>query len=146
MGILTDAFIASASELDALRPGAGGPAALFPTVQAKRMDPVKLASLEALLAPPARDWDEDGMLMREWEEQWIYRLKSSLAHGLVALPADEIARVAREWAATEEWRLDGVDPANDASVADLAALIAGLRQLAWQARQDAKDLYLWISL
>lgn len=145
MGILTDAFVASASDLDALRPGVGGPAAFFPTLQAKGMDPVKLASLEALLAPPAREWDEDGLLAREWEEQWVYRLPASLAHALVALPADEIPRMAREWAATEEWRLDGVDLTNDVSVEGLAALISGLRQLASQALQDRKDLYLWIS-
>lgn len=146
MGILTDAFVASASELDALRPGAGGPAAFFPTVQAKGMDPVKLEALEDIIAAPARPQNADGMLVREWEEQWLYRLPASLARALVELPPDEIPRVAREWAATEEWRLDGVDSTDEASVAGVAALIGGLRQLAWQARQDGKALYLWISL
>ena len=110
------------------------------------MDPVKLAALADIIAAPARIEDADGVLVREWEEQWVYRLPASLAHALAGLPIAEIPRVAQAWAAIEEWRLDGVDPGDDVAVAGLVALVGGLRQLAWQARHAGKGLYLWISL
>lgn len=147
MGILTDAFIASESELAGLRPGAGGPAGRFPTVQAKGIEPVKLATLEAIiLSASVEMWDDDGLLERDWEEEWVYRLPASLAQALAELPPAEVPRVARAWAATEEWRLDGVSPADGAALAELATLVDALRTLAGQARQDGKALYLWISL
>jgi hypothetical protein len=103
MGILTDAFIATERELDAMLPGAGGPAARFPTVQAKRIEPVKLAMLEAIiLSGSVEMWDEDELLERDWEEEWVYHLPASLAQALAELPPAEVPRVARAWAATEE--------------------------------------------
>lgn len=119
---------------------------------------MKLATLEAIVAQRAsdarqqvvagqliRDWEEQ-YLVRDWEEQWVYRLPESLTSSLAQLQLSEIPSIAAAWAATEEWRLDGITSATDENFGDLVHLVGELCRFAQQAQQAGKSMYMWISL
>jgi len=146
MGLLTGVFIATDKELSSLRPGMGGPASRFPTVQAKQLDPVKLATLEASV-PHRPDStsvaDVESGLRMDWGEEFVYRVPQSLASALTELEPGEIACCAAAWAETEEWRRDA--PAATRGQ-DLARLLGDLCLLARRARHEDKAMYVWMSL
>lgn len=152
MGLLTDAFIATEAELPALRPGVGGPSGMFPTVEGKRIDPLKLATLEAIITTPASDRSDMSAVamtssedvIQEWDDEWVCRLPDSLVAALAGLQPDDLERCAAAWAETEEWRLDGAT--TRAAVESLTGVIGKLRQLAQQAQREGKLMYLWMSL
>jgi hypothetical protein len=145
MGILTDVFIASEADLASLRPGQGGPAAAFPTVQGKGIDPLKLATLEAIVTGQAINTYLDAVEepTRDWGEEFVNRFPEALVSALAQLRPGEIRQVAAAWAETEEWRLDGL---TQEALTDLARLIDELCTLAQQALRENKLMYMWMSL
>lgn len=149
MGILTDAFVASEGEVAALGPN-DDPAALFPSVRGKRVDTIRLATLEAILAHQpaaagtAQEYDEN--FVKDWGEQWVYRFPDPLVSALAQLQPGDDRAIAAAWAATDEWRLDGVTPEDTKHIEGLAELIRGYCLLAQQARREDKHVYMWISL
>jgi hypothetical protein len=153
MGILTDAFIATEAELAILGPDDHGPAAYFPTVQAKRVDPVKLTMLESTLTHRApdelleslddnhvRDW------VREWEDCWVYRFPEPLVSALLQVQPSDLPRIAAAWANTDEWRLNSSGPASREQIDAFARPIGDYCRLAHQAQRDGKQMFMWISL
>ena len=147
MGLISDVFLATDAALTAMRPGQGGPAGTFPCVQSTRVDPLKLATLEAIVTQQeagVRGASIDGTLVRDWGEEFVYRLPEALITGLAQLQPGELARCSEMWGATEEWRLDGA--ASIAGRAALTRLVGELCQLAQRARHEGTSMYLWMSL
>ena len=134
MGLLTDFFMASPSELAAW--DLGPPHLTFEsTLQCVGVDPVKLENLASLMGltplelAPQRDEGERGLL---------FRLPGPLLDGLASLKDGSLAELSELWAATEEWtKVQGVS-------ADLVEHLRGLRELASDARRARKDVYLWM--
>jgi hypothetical protein len=150
MGVLTDYFTAR-DDQDAARAHSvtGGPRELgLRTVQCKSIDPlVNLAVLnEIVKGVNALDWIRanaggDRMVAGAAEdEQWVFRVAREHAETLAELPGEvrAIAAIAELWAKSEE--LKGVAPA------ELAGVLASLRDLAREARRTGQRLYCWVSL
>jgi hypothetical protein len=139
MGILTDAFIAFEADLSSLHAGDGGPSAIFPTLQGKGIDPLKLAILEAILRGQetytyAASIDEP---LRDWGEEWVYPFSQPLVAALALLQPNDALRVAAKWAETDEWRLVGL---SQEGIAGLARLVTDLGTLAQQALHEHKAM------
>ena len=147
MGLLSDVFVATDAELAILRPGSGGPEGKFPTWRGKGIEPLKLATLEAIITQREADSGQptiDGELVYDWGEQWIYRFPDLLTVALAQLEPDALDQVAEEWAATEEWHLSGVDRITGRD--SLRLWIDAVCKLAHLAQHENRSLYLWISL
>jgi hypothetical protein len=137
MSMLSDFFIAGDAEVAAMDVAAG-PAAL-PSVHAKRVDPVKVASLTAILTgtepslpDPVRDAGEGGPS--------VYRFADEATAALGALGPDDATLCAYAWARTEEWQADGAEPA------EVESLLQQVRELAARAKVEGKRLYVWTAL
>ena len=147
MGLLSDIFLALEADLPALNSGRGGPLAVFPTIQGKRVDPVKLAMLEAVVTqqdPEALHSSIDAQLSRDWGEEFVYHIPESLVAVLAHLQPGDIIHCAELWATTEEWVLDG--SASIAGKADVVRLVRELVQFAQRAQSENRSMYLWMSL
>jgi hypothetical protein len=161
MAVLTDVFIASEVELAATNLLPAGPVKRFPTVQARGIDSVKLATLAALLAD--HDQAEEGPdvhafvaglrsdfpLVRDLGAEaagehsrgpWIFRLPDAMAARLAQLSRAEIARYGRTWAATEEWQHE------KAVTPSVVTYLRKLCALARRARGVDTHMYLWVAL
>ncbi len=171
MGILTDTFIASEAEIASTAPLAEGPLTRFPTVQAKGIDSVKLATLAAILAgddlahdPPdvqafvagfVAGIERDFPLVRDLgapgdagdlsegssRGPWIFRIPDTMTTRLARLSRAEMTRCGRRWAATEEWQL-----AKAPSAGTVVKYLRRLCQLARRAGDPEQHMYLWIAL
>lgn len=164
MGLLTDAFAATEVEVAAADFANHDPAGLFPTVQAKRVDDLKLATLDAILTgqnlvapeqdPEAsvRGVEERFVLVRnigaergeEAEGPWVSQFPDSLVARLAELTPDEIARYGEAWANTDEWRLE--DVSTPEQVAEIVELLRDYCRLAARAQTEGKRMYMWTSL
>lgn len=124
-------------------PTATGP--LYPMVAAEVLDSVKLATLEGILTGLSFDdvmLDLGAGYWRDGDDEngpWIEGVRPTLVNALGDVPDDRLAEVAKEWADTEEWTVDG------GTAAYLEPLLMELRGLARAARQGDKRLFLWIS-
>jgi hypothetical protein len=125
-----------------------GPAGHMPTVEENGVDPVKLATLNGIAT--GRDYSVDGgfdQLSEEVEEvtskgdegPWVLAVPSALVAALRSASGERLETIADEWAATDEWMLDGV-PAED-----IRPLLHDLADLARSA-EPPKRLYMWMSL
>lgn len=119
-------------------------ASLFPTVQFKGVDIVKLCTLEAILVGTGFDealaaYDKPALLSPNEEEQ-LYELPSALVIGLSRLADDRLPDVAQKWAETDELRID------QWSDNDAREVVDSLRSLARQADKSSVSLYHYWSL
>ena len=164
MGLLTDAFVATEAEVAAADFANHDPAELFPTVQAKRVDDVKLATLGALITGQhqvALDQDPEafvrhvaeqfvlvrdigGELEDEAEGLWVSQFPDSLVARLAELTSDEIVRYGEAWANTDEWRLEGVTTLEQ--ITEIVELLGDYCRLAAHAQAEGKRMYMWTSL
>lgn len=158
MGLLTDVFIATETELAATRfEGSSAPGDFFPTVQGKNLDPVKLALLEAIVTeqepdpetliemisqPPIRG---DGST-----EEWIYLFSERLVARLAELTEASISHYGARWASIEEWHSPRAKPLTPKEAAAHSAHVThylqALCQLARRAQAEGKRMYLWTCL
>jgi hypothetical protein len=150
MGILTDLFVASATEIDdALVKD--GPADRFPTVEAKSADDIKLTSLNGISTGRSSDIDDGGFdelsaeipLIRHAGDEgpWVFQLPTQLLSAVAVADPERLTAINEEWAQTEEWQLDGV-----ADPEDTRWLVDELARLARDAQANGKNVYLWVSL
>ena len=118
------------------------------TIEENGVDPIKLATLNGIAT--GRDYSVDGgfdQLSEEVEEvasngdegPWVFAVPTALVAALRSVGAERLAMIADEWAATEEWMLDGV-PADD-----VRPLLHDLAELARSA-EPPKRMYMWMSL
>ena len=140
--MLTDFFLATPdqlTELDSLP----GPTGTLPTVQARRVDLVKLATLQELIEH-AEPFDElvdalDSSMKGDEDGPWILPVPHTIVSALAAADDDRLAQLAAAWADTDEWIADG------GTARDLRLLLVQLSQLARQTT-TGKTLWVWICL
>lgn len=113
-------------------------------IATKILDPVTLAMLHAVILQSTYEdvlphYQTPMIEQDDW--LWIHRLPDTLMSGLARLDEAGLARVAREWAASEEIR---IHPELDEAF--VRTLVADIRQLAAQAVADGQGLFLRISL
>jgi len=145
--MLTDLIAATPEDAPAIL-NAQGHANIWPTLESKNLDQVKLASLRFILKgqPPADDAVIEYMKSFEAlvdggeDGPWIDALPEDLAHLLAAMPASDIAKVAAAWANTDEARLDRWQ------ASDLEAGLGELGAFAASAVAQGKRLLLWVCL
>ena len=156
MGLLTDVYVANRREADALpledmpdppsTAGFGRPfdsALGLRALLAERLDPVKLATLEQLMTErPLRALLGAVAYHREpgADGPWLVSVSSSLTDALAEVTPERTFAIAEQWACTEEWRADR----GDASL--LEPLVAGLAELARDARGGGRELYVLLRL
>ena len=161
MGLLTDVFIASREDMMAADLANNSPSELFPTLSAKRVDPMKFMLLDAIVAGEdaaaietdpaafAARLDERFRCVRDLGEEmdtdawaWVYELPIGLAKALGRLTSAEIGSVGTRWARTQEWRADGVATAQ--AIASIIQYLNNLCQLAARAQREGKCMFLWM--
>ncbi len=150
MGILTDLFVASDGEIDDALVEEG-PAQRFPTIEGKSVDTVKITSLNGIATNRNYDLARGGLeqLLSEVTEvrdageegPWVFRLPGALVSALATADEERLAEINNAWAATDEWKLDGVVTPDD-----IRWLVDDLAALARKARAAGKNVYLWLSL
>ncbi len=139
MGVLTDFFIATESQLSGFDPREL-PSECFDTFQAKGVDSVKVDLLYATLTgQPFADVVNCGELAGEPEEEgpWTFKLPSLLLRKLAALGATDIPPTAAKWSESEDFE--------GWTAADVELVLENLAALARRATPGA-ELYHWISL
>lgn len=145
--MLTDLIVATLEEAPVIL-NSQGHANIWPTLEAKGMDQVKLASLRFILKgePP-----EDNLVieyMKSFEAQadggeegpWIAAIPEDLVHLLAMISASDTSTLATAWANTEEAKLDRWQAADvEPFLGELSAFAAG-------AVAQGKRLLLWVCL
>lgn len=144
VGLLTDFVIAREDEADALGE-AEDPADTWPTLEAKGVETVKLATLCALAANDSDDADAfagafDLVAGDAEEGPWILAVPAEIVAVLAGIPDARLASIASRWAETDELQMDGW------SAADARDFIGKLRRHAKQALADGASLFLRISM
>jgi len=143
MGLLTDFVIAGEDEAAAIA-AAVRPVELWPTLECKGVEMVKLSTLvAAATGRPADDELQEAFELAagdEAEGPWVLRIPGEIVRLLAGIPAAELGAVAARWAESDELRLDGW------SASDAADLVARLQAHAQQALASGSSLFLWISL
>ena len=155
MAVLSDAFVASEAEVGAALSALSeqGPATYCPTGQAKNVDPVKLGTLEAILAG-YEPYALAEVVMESMQEsvvdlgddQEIFRVRGSLITGLASLPDEELERVAAVWAATAEWGQRDQRGREAFPLRDVSDYLFELRELAARSQREGKHVYMWMAL
>ncbi|MDQ6878463.1 MAG: hypothetical protein M3082_12385 [Candidatus Dormibacteraeota bacterium] len=128
MGLLTDFFIASPDEVERLD-RRGGPAGLFPTVQAKGFDTVDLAQLYEWLTGETAN-PVDGEQEGELGETWVVHLSNDFTRAIARMDSERMAQFAEEWLLS----------------ADEAAVLLEVSALARRGAGEGRELYVWMSL
>ena len=143
--MLIDLIAAPSAEAKAILTTPGHEA-VWPTLVAKTVDQIKLASLAFLLS--GKDFS-DAMVV-EYSESfvplatggddgpWVDLVPPDLVASLVVMQDDRIDHFAQAWALTEELQLDRW------SVADASAFLSELKHFATEATESKRDLLLWV--
>ena len=142
MSLLSDFFVASASELDqnTLR---HGPASRFPTVQMRGIDLVLVATLGSIITgvkddemlpqlDPVLDLGENG--------PWIIQIPEHMQIALKNLGLDRFQDISQQWTSNDEWN------AQTNAFKNAQAVLEHLHDMASQATQEHKHLYMWLCL
>jgi hypothetical protein len=142
MGVLSDLVVAPAGDAERVA-HAEVPSRAFDGIDIKGIDSVKFGTLQSILT--GRPFEEllseyDPVVTVSDEGPWVFRIPHELLTRLVALDHTERARVAKQWASTEEFGLDGW--AED----DVAGALGSISTLARKAVDSGQTLFLWMSL
>jgi hypothetical protein len=123
----------------------------WPAVEFKRLDTVKLGTLEAILTHrPYDDLDRSDLhkLIRNGgaDGPWIIAVPPDLTTALAELPPDRAAVVAEQWADTDEFKIRPTDPVRPKDIQDLTQLLGDMAALARHSRESGTPTYLLMSL
>jgi hypothetical protein len=145
--MLIDLISAPSAEAEAILTTSGHEA-VWPTLVAKTVDQIKLASLAFLLSGK----DLSDVMVVEYSESfvplatggddgpWVYLVPPDLVASLVDMQDDRIDHFAQAWALTEELQLDRW------SVADASAFLRELKRFAIETCESKRELLLWVCL
>jgi len=145
--MLIDLIAAKAEEAQAIM-SAQGHANLWPTLEAKAVDQVKLASLAFILKGKPPEDEPVIEYMKTFqslasggdEGPWIDLVPSDLVEDLAHLSEDQVEAVASAWASTEEAKLDRWN------AKDVASFLRELSAFAGSARAQERKVLLWVCL
>jgi hypothetical protein len=141
MGVLTDIVVAHASQAKEVL-AADVPSEAFSGFDAKGLDPVMLAMLNAIMTDT--DYDPgwvDALTSLGGDEDdgpWLFQIPAEMVSRLAALSAMELARIATAWGVT--------DQLVDAGPEEVETLLSELARFAREAIAAKKELLMWISL
>jgi hypothetical protein len=143
VGVLTDLILATEEELAALDPGEL-PISVLPGLDIKGTGLIELATLLSILSGESLDSDSEEFPAVGGEDDeegpWVFRCPSELIAGLAAADDEELARVAAEWAETEEIQLSGWE------AGEIHQRLREMREFARMARTAEKPVLIWTSL
>ncbi len=145
--MLTDLIIATPEEAPAIL-NVPGHASIWPTLEAKGLDPVKLATLRFILKGEKADAARVADYVKTFEAladegeagPWLRAVPEDLVPLLAQLPASDMPATAAAWARTEELKLDGW------KAADAEPFLSELCVFAAGAAAQGKRLLLWLCL
>ena len=148
--IFAGLFVASAAELEAwdLR-GLTPPD--WPAIEFKRLDSVRLGTLEAILTERRYDEIDRSTLHRLVRDggpdgPWIMAVRDELIDELAGLDPDRVGAAAARWADTDEFKMRPSDPPRPEHIDDLAGRITAMADLARLSRWAGKPMFLLLSL
>lgn len=141
MGTLTDLVLADEGEAPKIV-GAVRPTSLFPGIEMKGLDIVKLTALQAIVT--GQTWTADLVSQHPLVGQgsqdgpWVLLLSQEFIAKLAELPGERLPELVARWAATDEVKADRwAEP----MVRDTLQKII---QLAQQAITRGKRMFLWM--
>lgn len=148
MGVLSDIIIADPGDAASINAAAGAHLKRWECLESKGIDTIQLGTLSQILANRSVDdintvasFMMDCLLHEESDEgPWVYQVPDQLHAALAALSEDAEEPIAEQWAATEEFKLARVQPA------DVEDCLHGLVLYARKARDQGKSLLLWMCL
>jgi len=145
--MLIDLIAAQADEAQAIL-STPGHANVWPTLEARSVDQVKLASLAFILKgkPPAGEpvvayiKTFQNLVHAGDEGPWISLVPADLLEDLATLSEDRVDAAARSWAHTVEAKLDGWNEK------DVSSFLRELSAFAGSARAQGRSVLLWACL
>jgi len=143
MGILTDFVIADAGSGNDLGESFN-PSEQWPTLQAKGIETIKLATLYCAITGNCyhNDIQESFEFVGGDKEEgpWVFEFPSEILHAIACVSEPQVQGIAHQWASTDEMKMDRWSPE------EAATFISELSAHASRATDAGKSLYLWLSL
>jgi hypothetical protein len=138
--MITDFFVANKNE--ALLINDCSDIEKFPLLKAKKVESVKLLSLEEFLIGKKLDISDILEPIKELDSQdaWIFPISKNIVEQLAKINSSDLAQVALNWSKTDEWILDG------GSYENLFEFLKSLQTLSLLALQENKEMFVLISL
>lgn len=144
--MLTDLIAANPEEADAIL-STQGHATVWPTLEAKTVDHVKLASLAFILRGLPPDDTPVIEYMKKFKEvgaageegPFMFQVPSDLVGLLAAIPSSRFEAFGEAWVRTEEAQRDGW------SASQTASFLRELSAFAASAKSQSKGMLLWLS-
>jgi hypothetical protein len=151
VGIFAGLFVASSEAVEQWNIEQGLTPPDWPAIEFKRLETVKLGTLESILTGvPYDDIDQNDLhnLVREGgsEGPWISRLRQPLVDALSTLEDSQIPAAAAAWADTDEFKVLPSDKASPAVIDDLSGGLAEMRGLAQVGRERGDPIFLMMGL
>jgi hypothetical protein len=149
-GIFAGLFVAAPEAVEAWDLS-GVTSSDWPALEFKRLDPVRLGSLEAILTGRAYAdiaGEERPGLVRNGgaDGPWITIVRPALVNALAVLTPDGASTAAGAWADTDEFKVRPSDPPRPQDVADLTGLLNWMTELSKRSLQDGQPVYLLMAL
>lgn len=140
MSLITDFFVATPEDLAKISPDKlSGIYDEFRVIQANQVDPVKLASLQAIIENKFFEEIELSNPILEFGEQWIIPVSDVIIKKLTNCTSQELEVYADKWSKTEEWQLD------EATTEDIVQLLQKISDLAKSAKSSDK-IFIFMSV
>lgn len=139
---LSDFFIADPGDAAALDIESS-PIGRFPGFEAKGVEIVKILTLLSLIdgSDVMSNIDHiDSYFVQQSDETWLVAIPDAIRSHLSTAGDQQLASLARRWAETEEWQLDGGEEE------DLRWILDEMAKLSAEATHNNQKLYLWICL
>jgi hypothetical protein len=151
VGIFAGLFVAPPQAFEQWDIGEGLTPADWPAIEFKRLDPVKMGTLESILTGvPYDDVDQDELhaLVRHGGDEgpWIVRLRQPLIDALATLEDSRIREFGAAWADTDEFKLRPSDKPSKADIEDLSMAIGEMSSLARVSKERAEPMFLMMGL
>jgi len=142
--MLTDFLAAAPSDAQAICDSAGAHWKKWPCATLKKIEPVKLASLWAIVVPGVESkkmCSQDVMLCEAASgEAWVFSLPPDFVRVLARIDERTQEKIAVRWAATDELIADGFSPSSASEA------VGSMAKIAREALASEKDLLLWMCL
>jgi len=151
VGIFAGLFVASPEAVEQWSIEQGLTPPEWPAMEFKRLETVKMGTLESILTGvPYEDIDQGDLhnLVREGgsEGPWISRLRQPLVDALANLEEGRIPGVAAAWADTDEFKVRPSDRASIAVIEELSPALSEMRGLAQTSRERGEPTFLMMGL